>query len=110
MALTFVLGETFLVDVACTDGNSAALNLTGGSVVFVIDNPAALTASTATTGVAFVSAAVGTALVQITPNMQLAAGLKPGVFPYEVRAITAGAVITVQEQDTLLILPSSVPL
>jgi hypothetical protein len=108
MALNFVLGETFLIDVLCTDGNGLPLSLTGGSVAFVIDNPATLTASTATTGVTFVSAAVGTALVQITPGMQAAAGLTRGVYPYELRATTAGGVVSVQDQDTLLILPSTV--
>jgi hypothetical protein len=108
MALSFVLGETFLIDVSCTDGDGQPLNLTNGSLAFVIDNPATLTASTATTGVTFVSAALGTALVQITPGMQSSAGLTRGVYPYELRAITSGGVVSVQDQGTLLILPSAV--
>jgi hypothetical protein len=106
MALSFVLGETFLINVSCTDGNGAALNLASGSIAFVIDNPAALTASTATTGLTFVNAALGQALIQITPAMQIAAGLSRGVYPYELRAITSGGVVSVQDQGTLLILPS----
>jgi hypothetical protein len=98
--LAFALGETWEIDVACTDGDGEAVSLIGGVVSFRLAGAALEVDTDSETGtIEITDAAAGTATVRVTPDQQ--AGLAPELYSYAIRATLADGRIFEQRRGTI---------
>jgi hypothetical protein len=98
----FLKGENWPMDLTLQDAAGAALNLTGATIVFRLNNVALGT-------VTLTNAALGLAKINVTPAQQTAAGIIEGSYKYEIRATLSDGTVTTQLWGAFEVLPTLFP-
>ena len=94
----FALASTWVFELACVDQDGNPLNLTGGAVQLRVASPTALIIDMVLTaeGEGF---STGAANLVVAPADQ--AGIEPGLFRYETRALVASGLVYPQRWGNL---------
>lgn len=107
--LEFHLGENWIVQYECNDGNGNDINLTGASLEWALAtlNGSPVMTRTIGDGITLTVPLEGSCTLSVTPIHQSAAGVTDSTtYRYELRLTTAAGTIAVQGKGMLAVLPS----
>lgn len=107
--LEFHLGENWIVQYECNDGNGNDINLTGASLEWALAtlNSSLVMTRSVGDGIVLTNALEGDCTLSVTPSHQSTAGVTSGTtYRWEFRIITASGTVSVQAKGNLAVLPS----
>ncbi len=107
--LSYVLHEDWLIGISCNNNVGTPLDGTDGSVQFKMStaNLGEVTLNLESPiGITILEENPMRAQIRVTPDMQRTAGVAPGNYNYEIRAILADGVISDQAAGILTVDPS----
>jgi hypothetical protein len=103
---TFVRGENWLIDFYARDASDNPINLTGLTGAAIQFKIAPNLVAALGSGISIFNALQGLAKINITPAMQVAAGIVAGPYTYEARVTQADGTITSQNWGTFTVTES----
>jgi hypothetical protein len=104
----FYAGEDWQIAFEFNDGSGADLNITSGTIAFVLLSGTGTTVMTRTVGdgITITNGATGAAALRVTPTMQTTAAVASGVrYQWKITATLSTGVISRQAGGALLVLP-----
>lgn len=107
--LEFHLGENWIIQYECNDGNGNDINLTGATLEWALAtlNSVPVMTRAIGDGITLTKPLEGDCTLSVTPIHQTAAGVTASTsYRYELRLITSAGTISVQAKGVIAVLPS----